>query len=227
MLPFNLRDTGVDGSGRVRKVYLGLEFVVLFIALPSLYLYLRPILIHPIPAVWCFAAVCAWLLRRDGRFEPGRFLGELPGKQQILMAFARFALAAVLLGILVMVFEPERLLDYPRRSPVPWLAFILLYPALSAVPQGIVFRAFIFHRYRGLFGNGWAMIAASGLVFCYAHIIYRNPIALLLTLAGGLIFAHSYAKSRSLLFSSMEHALYGNFIFTIGLGYYIYSGAVR
>ena len=223
----NIVDAGIDASGSVRKVYLGLEFVVLFIALPSLYLHLRPILIHPIPAVWCFAAVCVWLLRRDGRFEPGRYWGVLPSKKQVLMAIARFAVAAALLSTLVVVFEPARLLDYPRRSPLPWLAFILLYPALSAVPQGIVFRAFIFHRYRGLFGNGWAMITASGLVFCYAHIIYRNPVALLLTLAGGLIFAHSYAKSRSLLFSSMEHALYGNFIFTIGLGYYIYSGAVR
>lgn len=227
MLPANMHDAGINVSGRVRSVYLGLEFVALFIVFPSLYHCFCPILIHPIPAVWCLAAVCAWLLRRDGRFAPGRFWGALPGKKQILMAIARFALAAVLLGLFVMVFEPERLLDYPKKSPVPWLAFILLYPVISAVPQGIVFRAFIFHRYRDLFGNGRAMIAASGLVFCYAHIIYRNPIALLLTLGGGLIFAHSYAKSRSLLFSSMEHALYGNFVFTIGLGYYIYSGAVR
>jgi membrane protease YdiL (CAAX protease family) len=227
MPPSNTYDAGIDVRGRGRIIYLALEFVVLFLILPSLYVYFWPISIHPIPAVWCIAAVCAWQLRRDGRFSADRFWGTLPGKKQILVAIARFALAAVLLGLFVMVFEPERLLDYPKRSPVPWLAFILLYPVLSAVPQGIVFRAFIFHRYRDLFGNGWAMIAASALVFCYAHIIYRNPVALILTLGGGLIFAHSYAKSRSLFFSSMEHGLYGNFIFTIGLGYYIYSGAIR
>lgn len=227
MPSINTHEAGIDGSGRAKNIYLAIEFSLLFIALPSLYLYFWPLLIHPIPAVWCFAAVCACLLRREGRLRPSRFWGKLPEKKQILTAIARFALAAALLGIFVLVFEPERLLDYPKKSPLPWLGFVLLYPVISAVPQGIVFRAFIFHRYKNLFGNGWAMIAASGLVFCYAHIIYKNPIALILTLAGGLIFAHSYARSRSLLFSSIEHALYGNFIFTIGLGYYIYSGAVH
>jgi membrane protease YdiL (CAAX protease family) len=64
-------------------------------------------------------------------------------------------------------------------------------------------------------------------VFCYAHIFYLNPVAVLLTLVGGILFAHTYLKSGSLWVSSMEHALYGNFAFTIGLGYYIYSGVLR
>jgi membrane protease YdiL (CAAX protease family) len=71
------------------------------------------------------------------------------------------------------------------------------------------------------------MVSASGLVFCYAHIIYRNPVALLLTLAGGFMFAHTYLRSASLWFSSIEHALYGDLVFTMGLGYYLYSGAIH
>ena len=106
------------------------------------------------------------------------------------------------------------------------MAIIILYPLLSVIPQGIVYRTFVFHRYEELFGKGWAMVAVSGLVFSCAHIFYMNSVALLLTLVGGILFAHTYQKSESLWLSSAEHALYGNFIFTIGLGYYIYSGKI-
>jgi len=210
----------------MRRVYLAGEFTAIFIALPSLYIRLRHI-IHPIAAIWCLAAVCAWVLKCDGYFTRYRFWGERPTRKQILFVIGRFALMATIIGLLTVLFEYGRFLTFPRTRPVLWLIVILLYPFLSAVPQGIVYRTFIFHRYGDLFGKGWAMITASGLVFCYAHILLLNLVAILLTLGGGIIFAHTYLRSRSLWFSSMEHALYGNFIFTIGLGYYIYSGTVR
>jgi membrane protease YdiL (CAAX protease family) len=139
----------------------------------------------------------------------------------------RFTVIAITIGVLTVLFEYGRFLAFPRTRPVLWMIVILFYPFLSALPQGIVYRAFVFQRYGELFGNGWAMITASGLVFCYAHIFLLNLVAIVLTLGGGIIFAHTYLRSRSLWFSSMEHALYGDFIFTIGLGYYFYSGAMR
>ena len=104
---------------------------------------------------------------------------------------------------------------------------MLLYPLFSAVPQGIIYRAFVFHRYGELFVKQWAMIAASGLAFCYAHIYFLNPVAIVLTLGGGIMFAHTYMRSGSLWLSVMEHGFYGDFVFTIGLGHYIYHGAIR
>jgi len=207
-------------------MYLALEFATLFIAVPSLYLRFRH-LVHPIPVIWCFAAMSTILLNRDGYFSSFRFWGDRPNRKQILFMLARFALIAVIMGLFTILYDPGRFLSFPRAEPVPWLTIIFLYPLFSAVPQEIVFRAFIFHRYEELFGKGWGMIAASGLVFCYAHIFYLNPVAVLLTLVGGIIFAHTYLKSGSLWVSSIEHALYGNFAFTIGLGYYIYSGVLR
>ena len=45
---------------------------------------------------------------------------------------------------------------------------------------------------------------------------------------GGLFFADTYAKTRSLAAVYFEHALYGCYLFTIGLGFYFYHGnAVR
>ncbi len=210
----------------MRRVYLAVEFTALFIALPSLYIFLRHI-IHPIPGLWCLAAVCAWLLKRDGYFTRYRFWGERPAGKQIRFVVGRSIFMAIAIGLFTVLFEYGRFLTFPGTRPVLWLIVMLLYPILSVVPQGIVYRTFVFHRYGELFGKGWAMITASGLVFCYAHIFLLNPVAILLTLGGGIIFAHTYLRSKSLWFSCMEHAMYGDFIFTIGLGYYLYSGAAR
>lgn len=210
-----------------RRAYLAVEFAVLFIVMPTLYMRYRPLLIHPFPVIWGFAALCAWVLRRNGSLSLQDLWGDYPDKKQIMTVIARFAFMAVLLMLYVLLLEPERLFAFPRSSPVSWFLFVVLYPVISVIPQGIIYRVFVFRRYQELFGTGWTIIAASGLVFSYAHIVYRNPIALILTLFGGFFFAHTHARSDSPWFSHMEHALYGNFVFTIGLGYYIYSGAIQ
>ena len=65
----------------------------------------------------------------------------------------------------------------------------------------------------------------SAIAFSFAHIIFRNPIAMSFTLIGGVLFAWRYAETGSLFASSFEHALYGCWMFTIGLGEYFYKGA--
>ncbi len=209
---------------RSRQALLLLEFTVLFIILPTVYMAYRPFLIHPFPVVWGFAACCVWILKRDGSLSLQDFLGAHPGKERVRAALARFAFWAVLLILYAVCFEPGKLFAFPRNNPLVWLLFVWLYPVLSVIPQGIIYRVFVFRRYRDLFGSDWAMIAASALVFSYAHIIYRNPVAIVLTLFGGLFFAHTYAKDGSPWLSNVEHAIYGDFVFTIGLGYYICSG---
>jgi membrane protease YdiL (CAAX protease family) len=69
------------------------------------------------------------------------------------------------------------------------------------------------------------MILASAVAFAFVHIIFRNPIAVSFTLVGGLLFAWRYQQTDSLFTSSLEHALYGCLMFTIGLGDYFYKGA--
>ena len=36
-----------------------------------------------------------------------------------------------------------------------------------------------------------------------------------------------YARTRSALVAALQHAAFGCFVFTIGLGWYFYHGAVR
>jgi membrane protease YdiL (CAAX protease family) len=67
----------------------------------------------------------------------------------------------------------------------------------------------------------------SAIAFSFAHIVFRNPWAILFTFVGGLMFASTYLKTRSNLAASVEHALYGCFVFTIGIGQYFYAGPIR
>ncbi len=70
------------------------------------------------------------------------------------------------------------------------------------------------------------MIVASAAAFAFLHIIFRNPLAVALTFAGGLLFAARYAETDSLATSCFEHALYGCWLFTLGLGQYFYHGTI-
>jgi len=62
----------------------------------------------------------------------------------------------------------------------------------------------------------------NAALFSFSHIIFRNWLAIVLTFAGGLMFAWTYRKSKSLMVVFIEHMLYGNFIFTVGIGQYFY-----
>jgi membrane protease YdiL (CAAX protease family) len=118
-------------------------------------------------------------------------------------------------------------LSLPRTNPVLWVAILLLYPVLSVYPQSLVYRAFLFHRYGGLFGNGPLTVIASAVAFGFLHVIFRNGWAVGLSALAGLLFAARYWQTGSLFVSAFEHALYGGLIFTSGLGRFFYSGAVR
>jgi membrane protease YdiL (CAAX protease family) len=61
-------------------------------------------------------------------------------------------------------------------------------------------------------------VAISTLTFTFAHIVYENYFALILTLIGGYYFSRTYQKSRSLMVTVTEHFMYGMLIFSSGVG---------
>jgi membrane protease YdiL (CAAX protease family) len=103
---------------------------------------------------------------------------------------------------------------------------MVAYPIFSVYPQGLLYRAFFFERYATLFPGKWVMILASAAAFAFLHIVFRNSLAVALTFAGGLLFAWRYAETASLATSSFEHALYGCWLFTVGLGPFFYHGTI-
>ena len=66
----------------------------------------------------------------------------------------------------------------------------------------------------------------SAIIFCFSHIFALNFIAPLLSIFGGYFFASTYKKTKSLMIVSLEHALYGNTLFYLGLGWFFWGGSV-
>src|SRR5262249_24381203 len=196
---------------------LAIEFVLLFFALPALFAYTRH-RIPAIPALWVLLAYCLFILLRDPQFDRHCLWDTTPLPHYAPEILGLFALAGVIGSVLVLWFAPDLFLELPRSNPLPWALVMVLYPVVSVYPQGIIYRAFIFDRYRALFGAGWPLVLASAFAFAYVHIIFRNNLALGLTLLAGFLFATRYAQTKSIFVSSFEHALYGCAIFTIGLG---------
>lgn len=201
------------------------EFLLLFFALPLAYLF-SPVRFPALPLLWIVAGYAGWQLLRDPHFDRSRLwnLGQLPGRINAILGL--FAVSALLLWLGVRLFAPQLEWSLVRQHPAFWVLIMVAYPIMSVYPQGLLYRAFFFERYAGLFPGKWLMIVASAAVFAFLHIVFRNPLALVLTLSGGLLFAARYQQTRSLAASSFEHALYGCFLFTVGLGQYFYEGTI-
>jgi membrane protease YdiL (CAAX protease family) len=69
-------------------------------------------------------------------------------------------------------------------------------------------------------------LALNVALFGFAHLVFGNIWAPVLSAAGGLPFASTYLKSRSVMCAALEHALWRNLIFTIGLGPLFAGGTV-
>lgn len=204
----------------MRRTALLLEFLAVFGALPLVVLAVRQRLVLAL-VLW-LAAIAAWrLIRREDC--PAPCPDSL--RQGLRHIALRFLCIAPLLCLGTWLLLPEQFLSLPRERPLLWLAVLAGYPLLSVWPQEVLFRRFARTRYSPLFGQGAGFVAASGLAFGYAHVIYLNPVAVILSAGGGLLFAASFARHGSLRLVCLEHALYGCLIFTIGLGRFFYSGA--
>ena len=75
-------------------------------------------------------------------------------------------------------------------------------------------------RYRPLFRDARVLVVVNAIAFSWAHTLIDNPLAYLFTFIGGMLFSVTYLRSRSLFAVAIAHALYGFWLFTVGLGMY-------
>jgi uncharacterized protein len=207
------------------RLALTVEFVILYAALPLAYRF-SPVRVPALPVLWTVVGYAWWQLMRDPHFDRVRLWNwaQLPGR--LVWILAVFALVALVLWLAVRRFAPQLEWSFVRQSPGFWAVVMIAYPVLSVYPQAVLYRAFFFTRYAGIFPGKWTMIVASAAAFAFLHIIFRNWLAVALTFAGGLLFAWRYGETSSLAVSSFEHALYGCWLFTVGLGQYFYHGTI-
>ena len=211
----------------MRKALLWLEFTGLFLVVPLvLYVWRRDFADRIIVTLVLVSVLCLGVLLLDPSFDRRR-LWKVEGFGVALRCtLGRFLPAAIVVGIVFALLQPERLFEFPRGNPRLWLVVMVLYPVLSVYPQEIIFRTYLFHRYRDLLPPGWVTILVSGAAFGLAHLFFANWVAPLMTAVGGVLFARTYHETRSTLPAVVEHALWGDFVFTIGLGWYFWGGSI-
>lgn len=209
------------------RIYLLSEFILLFVGLPLILFFHFAATWPRIPVLWGGCAFCLFMLWRDPAFDR-RQLWNIPGvRGQLPQIFALFTTGVVVIGALVWVYAPQLFLILPRTHPKFWLFVMVTYPLFSVLPQGLIYRAYLLHRYRPLLqpdpaGPPSLLIFASAAAFALMHVVFHNWVAIALTFPGGVLFARHYLNSKSLFTATLEHALYGCFLFTIGLGQFFY-----
>ncbi|HVS15890.1 MAG TPA: CPBP family intramembrane glutamic endopeptidase [Thermoanaerobaculia bacterium] len=213
-------------AARARQALLLGELLLLFVVVPLALVPLRhrfATLI--IPALLLLAAGCLAVLLLDRDFDR-RSLWNIRGLERGLgRALLVWALGALGLALFTWWLRPDLFLRLPRESTTLWLMILVLYPLVSVYPQELLFRTFLFHRYRSLLSER-SLVGISAVSFALAHLFFANWIAPALSLVGGWLFATSYARHRSTLRVCVEHGYWGNVLFTVGLGWYFYGGSI-
>ncbi len=210
------------------KARLWAEMLLLFAGLPIVCILLRREVIGMVVPLLLVAGLFSWLwLKRQPGYDLKRLWIGPAFSRHILPRIALFVPLGVLLTGLSYWILPDYFLVFPRYTPLIWALVMVLYPVLSAYPQELVFRAFFFERYRPLFKTDFAMILASAVLFGFAHAFLGNWIAPVLAGIGGILFGRTYLRSGSLVIASLEHGLYGDLLFTLGMGWFFYAGSIH
>ena len=207
------------------------EMVLLYFALPGALTLARLFLASfpVIPVLWIVALPVAFWLVRGNHCSSSRLLGldTIAIRERELTRIVLQAIPAMILLVAVLRrIHPDWLLSLPRDKPLLWAFVLVAYPVLSVFPQGILYRAFFKERYAELFPNPVARTLVAASCFSFCHIFFLNPWALLLTFVGGILFYRTYERTGSLFLSSVEHSFYGDLVFTLGYGPFLYHGTL-
>jgi hypothetical protein len=202
------------------RAFLAAEFAILFVILPVM-LSIHPTRLNVVLGLYLVAAYAATILHLTPEFSWRDAWGGIALTQRDCLAIAlRFLLSSLTIVLVINLFMPAHLFSFPLQRPGLWLLVMVLYPFLSALPQELVFRTFFFQRYSALFRRPLMIAIASGVAFGFMHIVFHNAVSPLLSAIGGLFFSTSFMTHKSLKKVTLEHAVYGNMVFSAGLGLY-------
>lgn len=205
--------------------YLWLEFSALFICVPLLlWAFNQSLNTILLPLMVCIAGSCGYVLWRDHHFKRNRLGWRKTNRQHIVQLMIKLS-GVICVGLLwALIIAPEQSFYLFENGINQWLLLLILYPLLSALPQELVFRTFLMHRYKHIVKRKQHRIWLSSLAFGFAHIFYGNWIAVVLSVFAGYIFCMTYVKTKSTLLVALEHSLWGLVIFTFGIGAHFDTG---
>ncbi len=198
-----------------KKLY-AVEFILLFVVFPIALCLKFPIWIKGALGLFGLIYVLRILLiARYSFFKKGLQFSSNKYVYKVVLIFFAIIFTS---SLYMHYFKPDKLFYVVRNNLKLWIFILFVYSFLSVLPQEIIYRSFFFERYTMFFKNKHFLILINALVFSLGHLFFQNTLVLGITFVGGLIFGYSYLKSKSLLLVSFEHALYGCWLFTVGMG---------
>jgi membrane protease YdiL (CAAX protease family) len=127
-------------------------------------------------------------------------------------------LIAIITTLFVYFVDGQNLFKVLLNKPFLWLFILFVYSVFSVYPQELVYRTFFFKRYQSVFSSDALFIFVNAIIFSLAHLFFKNTLVIVLTFCGGLLFAYTYRKTQSTILVTIEHAVYGCWLFTVGMG---------
>jgi membrane protease YdiL (CAAX protease family) len=196
--------------------YKLIELILIFIIIPISFLLNYSPIIKLIIGVLGFIYVSYILLKVEkNRFRINK---NLNWKNFWKSTLITFLIIAVVTSIFVWFTDSKSLFIVVLNKPKLWILILLFYSLFSVYPQELIYRTFFFQRYKNLFKNEFVFIIINAALFSLAHIFFKSSLVLILTFIGGILFAITYKKTKSTLLVSIEHAIYGCWLFTVGMG---------
>jgi len=203
-----------------------IELIIIGIVIPSIVIIYK-LAGYTLIILWIISLYCLVIHIKYNRNKiKDIFLFKEVNRKNLRLILFRWIIISICLTFFTYHFFPDKFLFLQKNNPnFIWLLFIF-YPFFSALPQEFIFCTFFFNRYKNIITLAYTPIM-SALFFTFSHFFFINLIAPTLSIFAGLIFAHTYRKTNSLALVTLEHSLYGNTLFYIGLGYYFWGGSIN
>lgn len=195
------------------------EFFIIFILIPILFLVDLILLPFIVPVLWVVSLYALFYVKK---YHPSKLFKPF-NIYELYVVLLRFVVVGSFIVWFTYTFYEKQLFNFVNDHTLTYLLIIVLYPILSVMPQELIFRKFFFERYDFKIKKK-KMIFLNALIFGWVHIIFQNYVAVIFSAVGGYLFAKTYLKTKSFSLVCIEHSLYGNLMFTIGLGEFFYHG---
>lgn len=196
--------------------YIAMELLLLFVCIPVLLA--SPVLIGLKLTIamlgFFYVLFVSYKIKVFSTFKPSFNRWKPFFKKTI----ALFLFIALITSCYVYIKVPEALFYVPLNKPLLFLTILFVYAFFSVWPQEFLYRSFFFKRYETLFKDKNVLLIFNAILFSLAHLFFKNTLVLLLTFIGGLLFAWTFLTYKSTTLVTIEHALYGSWLFTVGMG---------
>ncbi|WP_298238056.1 type II CAAX endopeptidase family protein [uncultured Algibacter sp.] len=196
--------------------YRAIEFLAIYILIPISFALNYSIWIKLSIGLIGFVYIILVLLKVEN--QKFKLAKQLQWKLFWKETFLKLAIIVLLTTFFVWKTDAQTLFSVVFNKPKLWVFILFIYTFFSVYPQELVYRTFYFHRYNSFFTNKILFIFLNAILFSLAHLFFRNVLVLILTFLGGLLFAITYKKTKSTILVSIEHAIYGCWLFTVGMG---------